>query len=238
MFNLDDYEPVEKRLGYKKDAKSFWEDYPDGRIFTKLVDFSNGRYIVQAFVYRTEVDAHPWTTGLAEETVSGRGVNSTSALENAETSAIGRALATAGYATKGKRPSREEMSKVVKASEVKANIDEVKAKMAQTSGEYIPVVKEEDPWTIKPATMPPTMGEAVATVKEIIGGQTEKDIPHCKHGEMMWKTGTTKAGKPWGHFKCKAAVTGEIGGRCESPNDVIWYEIAQDGSWQRQKARG
>jgi len=23
MFNLDDYEPVEKRLGYKKDAKSF-----------------------------------------------------------------------------------------------------------------------------------------------------------------------------------------------------------------------
>ena len=237
MFNLDDYEPVEKRLGYKKDAKSFWEDYPDGRIYTKLIDFSNGRYIVQAFVYRTEVDAHPWTTGLAEETVSGRGVNSTSALENAETSAIGRALATAGYATKGKRPSREEMSKVVKASEVKANIDEAKAKMANTSGEYIPVVKEEDPWTIKPATMPPTMGEAVATVKEIIGGQTEKDIPHCKHGEMMWKTGTTKAGKPWGHMKCKAAVTGEIGGRCESPNDVIWYEIAQDGSWQRQKVR-
>ena len=230
MFNLDDYEPVEKRLGYKKDAKSFWEDYPDGRIYTKLIDFSNGRYIVQALVYRTEVDAHPWTTGLAEETVSGRGVNSTSALENAETSAIGRALATAGYATKGKRPSREEMSKVVKASEVKASIDEVKAKMASTSGEYIPVVKEEDPWTIKPATMPPTMGEAVATVKEIIGGQTEKDIPHCQHGEMAWKTGTTKAGKPWGHFKCTSS-------RIDQCKDPMWYEIAQDGTWQRQKAR-
>jgi hypothetical protein len=38
-------------------------------------------------------------------------------------------------------------------------------------------------------------------------------------------------------MKCKAAVTGEIGGRCEAPNDVIWYEIAKDGSWQRQKAR-
>jgi len=203
-----------------------------------LLDHNGGRFIVEASIFRTEADLRPWTTGLAEETIQGRGVNATSALENCETSAIGRALANAGYATKGKRASREEMTKVATIKKTEAIIDETKAKMAQTSGEYIPVVKEEDPWTIKPATMPPTMGEAVATVKEIIGGQTEKDIPVCKHGEMIWKTGTTKAGKPWGHFKCKAAVTGEIGGRCESPNDVIWYEIAQDGSWQRQKGRG
>ena len=232
MFNLEDYETVEERL------IKFWKDHPDGRIDTKIIEASATRFIVQAYIYRTEVDQFAWSSGLAEETISGRGVNATSALENAETSAIGRALASAGYATKGKRPSREEMSKVAKMTEAKAVIDEVKAKMAETSGTYIPVVKEEDPWTIKEATMPPTMGEAVSMVKEIIGGQTEKDIPHCKHGEMMWKTGTTKAGKPWGHMKCKAAVTGEIGGRCESPNDVIWYEIAQDGSWQRQKARG
>ena len=231
MFNLEDYETVEERL------IKYWKDHPDGRIDTKLVEASATRFIVQAYIYRTEADQQPWTSGLAEETISGRGVNATSALENCETSAIGRALASAGYATKGKRPSREEMSKVAKADQVTSTIQEVKAKMLETSGTYIPVVKEEDPWTIKPATMPPTMGEAVSTVKEIIGGQTEKDIPHCKHGEMMWKTGTTKAGKPWGHMKCKAAVTGEIGGRCESPNDVIWYEIAKDGSWQRQKAR-
>jgi hypothetical protein len=81
------------------------------------------------------------------------------------------------------------MVKVNKSNEVKANIDEVKAKMANTSGEYIPVVKEDDPWTIRPSTMPPTMGEAVATVKDIIGGQTEKDIPRCPHGDMIWKTG-------------------------------------------------
>ncbi len=231
MFNLEDYETVEERL------IKFWKDHPDGQIHTELLDSANGRFIVMARIFRTEADSRPWTSGLAEETIQGRGVNATSALENCETSAIGRALANAGYATKGKRPSVEEMQKVQRAAQVRTQVEEVKVKMLQTSGEYIPVVKEEDPWTIKPATMPPTMGEAVATVKEIIGGQTEKDIPHCKHGEMMWKTGTTKAGKPWGHMKCKAAVTGEIGGRCESPNDVIWYEIAQDGSWQRQKVR-
>jgi signal recognition particle subunit SEC65 len=234
MFNLSEYQTCAERL------ELFWKDHPDGRIDTKLIDFSGGRYIVQAFVYRTEVDAYPWAAGLAEETIQGRGVNATSALENCETSALARALANAGYSPKGdpsKRASREEMTKVATVKKTEAIIDETKAKMAQTSGEYIPVVKEDDPWTIKPATMPPTMGEAVATVKEIIGGQTEKDIPKCAHGDMMWKTGTTKAGKPWGHFKCKAAVTGEIGGRCESPNDVIWYEISKEGAWQRQKAR-
>jgi hypothetical protein len=230
MFNLADYETVEERL------IKFWKDHPDGQIHTELLDSANGRFIVMARLFRTEADSRPWTSGLAEETIQGRGVNASSALENCETSAIGRALANAGYATKGKRPSVEEMQKVQRAATVKTQVEEVKAKMAETSGTYIPVVKEEDPWTMKPATMPPTMGEAVATVKEIIGGQTEKDIPHCSHGEMVWKTGNTKAGKPWGHFKCPYAVTGELT-RCPSPNDVIWYEIAKDGSWQRQKAR-
>ena len=224
MFNLDDYETVEERL------VKFWKDHPDGQIHTKVLEHTTSRFIVEASIYRTEADARPWTTGLAEETIQGRGVNATSALENCETSAIGRALANAGYATKGKRASREEMVKVETASKVKASIDEVKVKMATTSGEYIPVVKEDDPWTTKTAIMPPTMGEAVSMVKEIIGGQTEKDIPQCHHGEMMWKTGTSKAGKPWGHFKCTST-------RIDQCKDPIWYEIAPDGTWQRQKAR-
>ena len=230
MFNLEDYETVEERL------IKYWKEHPDGQIHTKIIEHSGSRFIVEASIYRTEADLRPWTTGLAEETIQGRGVNATSALENCETSAIGRALANAGYATKGKRASREEMVKVETASKVKANIDEVKAKMASTSGEYIPVVKEEDPWTTKAATMPPTMGEAVSMVKEIIGGQTEKDIPRCPHGDMVWKTGQTGAGKAWGHFKCLNAVTGELT-RCPKGEDVIWYEINKEGAWQRQKAR-
>ena len=230
MFNLEDYETVEERL------TKYWKDHPDGQIHTEILDQSAGRFIVKASVYRTEADIRPWTTGLAEETIQGRGVNATSALENCETSAIGRALANAGYATKGKRASREEMVKVNKANEVKTTIDQTKAKMLETSGTYIPVVKEEDPWTIKPATMPPTMGEAVSTVKDIIGGQTDKDIPRCPHGEMIWKSNKSATGKVWGHFKCRGAVNGELT-RCAKGEDVIWYEIGKDGAWQPQKGR-
>ena len=86
MFNLEDYETVEERL------IKFWKDHPDGQIHTKLMEHTTGRFIVEASIYRTEADTRPWTTGLAEETVQGRGVNATSALENCETSAIGRAL--------------------------------------------------------------------------------------------------------------------------------------------------
>jgi len=110
-FNLDDYEPVEVRLA------KYWEEYPDGRVETELLEASKDRFIVMARIYRTEADAKAWTTGIAEETVAQRGVNQTSALENCETSAIGRALANAGYATKGKRPSKQEMQKVVKGNQ-------------------------------------------------------------------------------------------------------------------------
>jgi hypothetical protein len=113
-FNLQDYETVEDRL------VKFWSDNPNGRIETNLVHFGGGQFIVQAFVYRNADDPVPTTTGYAEETVSNRGVNQTSALENCETSAIGRALANWIYAAKGKRPSRQEMEKVARGTVVKA----------------------------------------------------------------------------------------------------------------------
>ena len=219
MFNLDDYETVEERL------VKFWKEHPDGQIHTKVLEHTASRFIVEASIYRTEADARPWTTGLAEETIQGRGVNATSALENCETSAIGRALANAGYATKGKRASREEMNKVAAKQEVKAKIEEVKAKMAQTSGEYVPVPKEDDPWTIRPAEPTQTLEQAVEMVKDVLGGTATDES--CKHGARVWKTGTSKKGKPWGHWRCP-----EFGHPMNDPCDPIWYEIASDGTWK------
>lgn len=67
----------------------------------------NVRFVEQAYLK---------ATGWAFE-IDGQGMaNKTSALENAETSAIGRALANAGYSG-NKRASREEMVKVARAEQ-------------------------------------------------------------------------------------------------------------------------
>jgi hypothetical protein len=226
MFNLDDYETVEERL------VKFWKDHPDGQIHTKVLEHTSSRFIVEASIYRTEADLRPWTTGLAEETVQGRGVNATSALENCETSAIGRALANAGYATKGKRASREEMSKVAAKAAVSTQVAQVKAKMAETSTEYIPVPKESDPWTVSNAAPVTTMEQAVETVKAVLGGTPIDES--CIHGARVWKTGTSKSGnKPWGMWKCMAQIQGDAE-RCEP----IWYEIDKEtGQWKPQVKR-
>lgn len=106
-FNLDDYEPVATRL-------SRWLENTDGqpRVITHLVHYNEG----QSCVFRAELWVNDIliSTGWAEEHVEDRGVNKTSHLENAESSAVGRALANAGLAGSdpAKRASREEMTKV------------------------------------------------------------------------------------------------------------------------------
>jgi hypothetical protein len=223
-FNLDDYETVEERL------VKFWKEHESGRIITTLISGTSSQFIVRAELYKDGSELI-WATGLAEETVQGRGVNSTSALENCETSAIGRALANAGYATKGKRASREEMTKVAVKANTEAVIAETKAKLAETAKEYVPIAKEDDPWTIREAKPAGTVDEAVAMVKEIIGGQTERDIPNCKCGKAMaWRTGNGKNNKAWGHFTCSNVPSR----KCMEP---IWYEIAADGTWSPQKVK-
>jgi hypothetical protein len=121
-FNLNDYETVESRIA------RFYKDYPDGRIITKnvtsIADRSVSTWVVKAIIYLTDADQErklPKATGYAFE-IDGAGMaNKTSALENAETSSIGRALANAGYSG-NKRTSREEMAKVERAVEPQAPI--------------------------------------------------------------------------------------------------------------------
>ena len=108
-FNLDDYTPVDERIGL------FYEDWPDGRIFTAIERLEPPLVVFRAEVYRHRDFPHPLATGYAYEKEGEGHVNQTSYIENCETSAIGRALANAGYHGRREgapRPSREEMQKV------------------------------------------------------------------------------------------------------------------------------
>jgi hypothetical protein len=118
------------------------------------------------------------------------------------------------------------MAKVKVKADTENLLAETKAKMAQTGKEYVPIAKEDDPWTIREAAPATTVDEAVAIVKDIIGGQTERDIPKCTKcdpaKEMSWKTGQGKNGKPYGKFDCWTC------------KEVIWYEVAPNGTWRPQ----
>lgn len=118
-FNLNDYETVEQRL------HRAYKDHPLMRVITKnlttLQDRQVSTWVVQAEIWLPYPDdmaevalrSDGWylkSTGLAFE-VDGVGMaQKTAALETCESSAIGRALANAGYSG-NKRTTREEMAK-------------------------------------------------------------------------------------------------------------------------------
>jgi hypothetical protein len=112
QFNLEDYETVASRIN------KLYEAFPDARIqtdnLTTAYDRERGTWVVRATIYLSADEQErelSKSTGLAFE-IDGAGMaNKTSALENCETSAIGRALANMGLSG-DQRASREEMAKV------------------------------------------------------------------------------------------------------------------------------
>ena len=119
-FNLDNYEPVANRL-----ARAL-KDHDDLRVITDIVEIHRDadtgapkQYVVRAQIYYGLILK---AQDYAEEMVGSSMVNKTSALENAATSAIGRALADCGYQGTNTdnpsktRPSREEMEKAARVT--------------------------------------------------------------------------------------------------------------------------
>jgi hypothetical protein len=213
MFNLQDYETVETRL------EKWHGQYPDSRVETELIEASNTRFIVFCKLFKTEADPKPCATGLAFETITEKGVNSTSALENCETSAIGRALANAGFAAKGKRASREEMAKVNNAE---PNQYEKKLAERRYSPPGTKSAAVEDALRASFAVENKENDPAQWTVSEVvdqIGSSTPNEPPACEHGHIL-KQGISKGGKPYYGYVCKAK-------QCEPR----WAKITSNGKW-------
>jgi hypothetical protein len=109
-FDLSSYEPVSDRI------TKFWAKYPQGRLHTEIVLVNETEVVVKALAFTDKDDARPTAVDFAQETRNSSHINRNNFLENASTSAIGRVLNTVGISSKGgKRPSREEMLKVVAA---------------------------------------------------------------------------------------------------------------------------
>jgi hypothetical protein len=100
-----DYRPVHERLA------EFYAEHPQGRVITSIetLDIEAGHVLFKAELFRSPDDAQPAATGHAFETKESNSyINKTSLIENAETSAVGRALMNLGYETKKSAPTAQE----------------------------------------------------------------------------------------------------------------------------------
>lgn len=90
----------------------FNEQYPNGSITTDLIsDPTSGTVIVKAYVFPESKNAARTFTGYSQAVIGDGMVNKTAALENAETSAVGRALAMMGIGVIDSVASVDEINK-------------------------------------------------------------------------------------------------------------------------------
>ena len=109
---LDDYITVADSIA------AFKSKYPEGTLQSVLLHHDNERVVMKGLAFRTPDDPCPGV-GHAEEVRAASHVNKSSAMENAETSAWGRALAALGFGVRkdGAIASKEEMDKVRRMAE-------------------------------------------------------------------------------------------------------------------------
>ena len=142
-FNLDDYVPVAERL------VAFYGEYPKGSIQTDIIELSDKRVVMRATVYRDPTDERP---SIAHSALSIPGTTQFtrgSEIENAETSAIGRAIAMLGFEVKRGVASREEVrNKQDEEPKPKAKPDEATAARlaGHDPGGIVGVIEESKAW--------------------------------------------------------------------------------------------
>ena len=103
-----DYITVDERV------QEFHKKYKNGSIQTKLVSFEGGVVIIKAHIYPDVSDTMRKFTGYAYEEIGSSQINKTSALENCETSAVGRALGFLNIGLGGSIASANEVQNAVK----------------------------------------------------------------------------------------------------------------------------
>ena len=218
MFNLEDYEDVAARV------LRFQKAYPEGRIVTDVIQFNpeKGIVLVSAQVYRNASDTLPAGVDYAfgDASTFNSGMRKWY-VEDTSSSAIGRALSL--VLETQKKPTKQDMAKVVTPKAVKPPVQEVKA-------------DDQDYWTTpvgqynKVVDAPVTLEKAMENIAAVMGTQEAVEPPSCQHGHMTWREGE-KNGKAWGGYFCGYAPrTGEA--KCATN----WYTLGSDGKFQPQKA--
>jgi len=226
MYKLEDYETVAML------NKWFVENYPMGRTSIEIIyhDVEKGYITCKAEIYRDANDPFPATSNIAHG-VRDQYIQNMRRFyaEDIASSALGRAITLLKGGNTATRDDMEKVGQVAGSPSPKPFVEKLAEKIT------MPV--EDDPWTIKAVQPAPSAADAVALVQEVLGAtKIDKDIPHCKHGERLWRTGN-KNGKPWANMSCPVTPKRQETWADVDKCDPIWYVIDANGSWKPQEAR-
>lgn len=126
----------------------FNETYPNGMIQTIIVSNEAGKVVIKAIVTPDLTNNYRYFTGHSQADEKQGMVNKTAAIENCETSAVGRALALMGIGVIDSIASVDEMKKagVSLAKEPQDKDNEFKDKKCKDCGGPIAISKEGKPY--------------------------------------------------------------------------------------------
>jgi len=224
---LDNYEASRERL------ERWLKTYPNGRIETRIVEFSaeKGYVLVEAKAYKgkphiddcticADIVELPAGTDFAYGFVSAYQPNMKRwFVEDTVTSAIMRVqqLVMGG----AERTVREVMEQVEKTTATVANV-------------------EPDYWTTKFGDVPsfktaaeaeqsgvPSFGSSMDEIAKQLGGQLVPEAPKCDHGHRVWRESKPGAAKVWAGYFCSER---EKAKQCQ-PH---WYVVGNSGKWSPQ----
>ena len=199
---LDNYEDVNTRI------KRFRSEFPEGRLiaFIEDINLDKGTILVRAEAYREYMDTFPSAVDYAFGNVATYSQNMKKwFIEDTFTSAYGRVIGLLSP-SEGGRPTAQDMQKEETAT------------------------AEPDYWTTKfVADDIPTLGTAIETIEQGLGGVLPEAAPRCVHGTMVWAKGVSaKTNKEWAAYKCTERSRDK---QC----DPIWHVIGSDGKWKPQQ---
>lgn len=102
-FNMDDYVPVNERVD------QFYKSHPEGSIQSEIIELTPARVTIKAYAFRTPDDPRPGIGHSSLDIPGSTPYTRGSEVENAETSAWGRAIAALGFEVKRGIASAEEV---------------------------------------------------------------------------------------------------------------------------------
>lgn len=110
-----EYVQVKDRILY------FNENYKNGSITTELLSDLTSKLVIIKATVTPDVSINRQFTGYSQATIGGNGINATAALENCETSAVGRALGMMGIGVIESMASADEVNKALNSETGKRN---------------------------------------------------------------------------------------------------------------------